>query len=142
MGLAAAAAITACGNGPDSGGVVTSTATSSVQGISCAPLEHVTGSVDDHGSAAAQGTTIAVEAGDSFFKPTCTTSVQQGTITVRIHNSRSALHNFSVGDQSIDIDVSPGQTITAQVKVGGTPIAYLCKYHRAAGMQGFLVPAG
>lgn len=150
LGLAAAAAIAACGNSSGPGGATVepqpasgaSTPTSSTTAASCAQVGHISGSVDDRGSAAASGTTITVAAGDSFFQPTCTTAVPAGTVTVTIHNNGSALHNFSVTDQSIDMDVSPGQTITVQVKVGSSPVAYFCKYHRASGMQGALVPAG
>jgi plastocyanin len=141
LSLSAAAAVAACGNGsaPSRSG---SPSSSSSPSASCAQVGNISGSVDDRGSAAATGRTVSVDAGDSFFKPTCTTSVQQGTLTVTIRNGGSALHNFSVTDQSIDKDVSPGQTITVQVKVGGAPVAYFCKYHRGSGMQGALVPAG
>lgn len=137
LGLSAAAAVAACG-----GASTSSSSTASTQPASCQQLGGISGSVDERGNAAATGATIAVGAGDSFFKPTCTTAVHQGTVTVTIHNGGSALHNFSVTDQSIDMDVSPGQTITVQVKVGGAPVAYFCKYHRVSGMQGALVPAG
>jgi plastocyanin len=152
LGLTAAAALAACGNASETntGGTATSPpvaggstgSTAPTPSASCAQLAHISGSVDDRGNAAASSATVAVAAGDSFFKPTCTTSLPEGTVAVTIHNGGTALHNFSVTDQSIDMDVSPGQTITVQVKVGSTPVAYFCKYHRVSGMQGGLVPAG
>ena len=50
------------------------------------------------------------------------------------------LHNLSVPGQSVDKDVAPGQTIAVRVKVTGAAVPYFCKYHRAAGMVGALLP--
>jgi plastocyanin len=97
------------------------------------------GSVNDHGAQAASGPRLQVQAGDSFFAPTCQTGVRPGMVTLVVHNSGQMLHNLSIPKQGIDKDVAPGQTITVTVKVTGAAVPYFCKYHRAAGMVGALL---
>ena len=99
------------------------------------------GSVNDHGAQAASGPRLQVQAGDSFFAPTCQTGVRPGTVILVVHNSGQMLHNLSVPAQKLDKDVTPGQTITVTVKVTGAAVPYFCKYHRIAGMVGSLLPA-
>ena len=97
--------------------------------------------VKDHGSVAASGAAIALEAGDAFFAPTCLTGVPAGKVSVTVKNTGSALHNFSVPDQGIDVDVAAGKTITMEVDASSGSTAFNCKYHRASGMVGALLQA-
>lgn len=97
--------------------------------------------VTDEGTEPASGPEVSVEAGDSFFGPTCTSGVAAGTVTLTVQNTGQALHNVSIADQGIDEDVEPGETITVQVTVGSSPVLYECKYHRTSGMVGALLPA-
>jgi plastocyanin len=95
-----------------------------------------------HGAVAASGSQVSIEASDFFFSPTCVTGLHSGTITLRVHNGGVVLHNVSIPSLHIDQDMSPGQTITVQVKMGSTPLVFFCKYHRGSGMLGALIPAG
>jgi plastocyanin len=108
----------------------------------CPAASGLRGNVADHGTAAASGSKLQIQAGDSFFAPTCQTGVQAGTVTLVVHNSGKILHNLSVPGQGVDKDVVPGQTITVQVKVGGKALPFFCKYHRTSGMVGSLLPQG
>jgi plastocyanin len=94
----------------------------------------------DHGSAPAAGAEVSLNGGDFFFEPTCTTGVTAGTVKVKVRNTGQILHNISIADQGIDKDVDKGQTIEIDVKVDQGPIRYFCKYHKAAGMVGVLLP--
>lgn len=95
----------------------------------------------DHGSAAASGGEVSVAGGDFFFEPTCSTGVAPGTVKVKVRNTGAILHNISVTEQGIDKDVGRGETIEVEVKVEpGAPVRYVCKYHKAAGMIGALLP--
>jgi plastocyanin len=109
---------------------------------SCPASSGLTGNVKDRGAAAATGTTLAIEAGDFFFAPTCETGVQPGTVTMVVKNTGEALHNVSIAAQNIDMDVAPGETIIVQVKVDKDAVPYVCKYHRTSGQVGSLIPAG
>lgn len=110
--------------------------------VSCPANSGLTGNVKDQGAATATGPTLAIEAGDFFFTPTCETGVHPGTVTLVVKNAGQALHNVTVVAQNIDMDVAPGETITVQVKVDKDAVAYVCKYHRTSGMAGSLIPAG
>lgn len=95
--------------------------------------------VKDHGSAPAQGAAISLEAGDSFFAPTCLTGVAAGKVSITVKNTGSALHNFSIPDQGIDLDIAAGKTITVDVDASSGSTVFNCKYHRASGMVGALL---
>jgi plastocyanin len=76
---------------------------------------------------------------DTFFEPLCLamSSTQQITFT----NAGQAVHNFSIEDQGVDIDVEAGEELTTE-PVGdlvrpGT-FRFVCKYHEAQGMVGTL----
>ena len=136
----------ACGGGSRPPGAPTATAaTTGTQANGgtgrCPAAAHLTGRVNDHGAAAASGPLLQVQAGDTFFAPTCETSVPAGTVTLVVRNTGRALHNVSVPGQGIDTDLAAGQTITVHVKVSGGAVAYFCKYHRTAGMVGSLLPS-
>lgn len=98
--------------------------------------------VQDKGTKEATGATLTIEAGDSFFSPTCTTGLSSGTVTLTVHNTGQTLHNVSIPDRGIDEDVEAGETITVQVEVGSSPVQFVCRYHRTSGMVGAVVPAG
>jgi plastocyanin len=136
----------ACSGGgndnPVSGGSTppSSTSTSAITG--CQGIPGLSGSVADHGRAKATGAQLSLEAGDSFFAPTCLDDVAEGTVSLVVRNTGSALHNVSIPDQGIDSDVPAGETITVSVKVDRDPVAFFCKYHRTSGMVGALLPSG
>lgn len=94
----------------------------------------------DKGAEPASGPEASVEAGDFFFRPTCTTGASSGTVNLTVHNTGQALHNVSIADQGIDQDVEAGKTISVQVQVASSPVQFVCKYHRTSGMVGALVP--
>lgn len=100
------------------------------------------GEVSDHGAAAVTGAGTEVQAGDSFFTPTCLTGLRAGTIVMRVRNTGQLLHNVTVPGQPVDVDVAAGQTVTVSVTIGDATIGYFCKYHRTSGMLGALLPQG
>lgn len=106
----------------------------------CATLAGLSGTVQDHGTAAVSGTSVAIDAGDFFFDPTCLTASSPGTVTVTVTNTGNALHNFTVEEQGIDQDVQIGESVTLKVELPASgSLPFLCKYHSAAGMQGAFV---
>ena len=97
------------------------------------------GAVADHGSATARSAQLSLDAGDSYFEPTCGTNVPAGDMTLHVRNTGRMLHNISFPDQAIDQDIAPGDSATIKVKMGTDPLRFVCKYHSAAGMVGALV---
>jgi len=129
---AAALATVACGGGQDTG-------LSSSPTPTCAAVAGLPGQVNDKGIAALAATgTVTVD--DLYFSPTCLTGAS-GTVTLTLHNRGHLLHNFSVTEQNIDVDIPPGATVTVKVTVAGKPVHFFCKYHRDSGQQGALLPA-
>jgi plastocyanin len=121
---------------PGAGSAATSPAATAT--ASCASAGGLSGPLQDHGFEAVQNGTLALDAGDTFFAPTCVRGT--GTVTLTVRNTGSALHNFSVTSLKIDKDVPVGQTITLtlQLPASGT-VAFFCKYHVSAGMQGAFI---
>lgn len=142
--VAAATLLAGCGSTPSSNGGAGPSAGSASPEARCASLGGIGGSLDDHGSAQAAGPSVRIDAGDSYFQPTCYLKVRQGEVTITVHNSGSALHNLTVAGQGSEDgqDIPHGQTISVSVKVGSSPVTFFCKYHRTSGMQGALVPGG
>jgi hypothetical protein len=99
-------------------------------------------STNIHGIVEATGSQLSIEAGDFFFSPTCVRSVPSGAITLTVHNGGVTLHNVSIPSLHIDMDMTPGQTITVHVMMGKASLVFFCKYHRGSGMLGALLPKG
>jgi plastocyanin len=74
-----------------------------------------------------------------YFKPTVLKGTAGETLTITVKNEGSALHNFSIDAQNINMDVQQGQEITAKVTFPSSGfVEFYCKYHRALGMAGEL----
>jgi hypothetical protein len=137
--------VAACSSGGGASGspsptptvAVTTTATGSG---TCPASAGLPPSTNIHGTVAASGSQLSIEAGDFFFNPTCMTGVHSGAITLTVHNSGVTLHNLSIPSLHIDMDITSGQTITVHVMMGKAPLVFFCKYHRGAGMLGVLLP--
>jgi hypothetical protein len=123
-------ATVSCGGGP--------TSDQSSPAHNCAAVAGLSAPVNDKGTAplAATGTVIV---DDEFFSPTCLTGAS-GTVTLTLHNRGRLLHNFSVPEQNIDVDIPSGATVTVKVAVAGKAVGCFCKYHRDAGQKCALLP--
>lgn len=107
---------------------------------SCALQAGLSGTVDDRGSGSAQGGAVTLDAGDSFFAPTCVTGTGEMRVTVK--NSGAMLHSLSVASQQIDKDVAAGESIAVSVNFPASgALPFFCKYHVAQGMQGGFIAA-
>jgi plastocyanin len=89
---------------------------------------------------APEGASAPLTMSDNFFDPLClaVSSTQEITMT----NTGVALHNFSIEDQGVDIDVEAGaEETTGPVEELVRPgtFRFICKYHEAEGMVGTLV---
>jgi hypothetical protein len=132
MGMVLGLALVACGG-------LSSGSSSPAAGRKCADLALITGSLSDHGTAPIPSPP-ALQANDVYFSPSCLTGAS-GSVTLQITNRGRLLHNFSVTEQNIDVDLPAGQTVAVPVKVGTKPVQFFCKYHRDSGQQGALIPA-
>ena len=144
--IAVLLAVTSCGRGGASSSTSSTptvpVATTGTASGTCPASAGLPASTNIHGTVAASGSQIAIEAGDFFFSPTCVTGVPSGTVTLTVHNGGVTLHNVSIPSLHIDMDMTSGQTITVQVRMGRAPLVFFCKYHRSSGMLGALLPTG
>lgn len=93
----------------------------------------------DRGTGTVSGTTATVEAGEFFFSPTILTGPAGQEITLTVTNVGQALHNFSLPDQDVDVDVQPGQETEVTVTLPSSgALTFECKYHLAQNMLGEL----
>jgi plastocyanin len=107
----------------------------------CAAAAGLTGPIEDRGTAEASGGTLALDASEFAFAPTCVEAGAGETLEVTVTNTGSALHNLTIESLGIGEDVQAGRTITVQVKLPASgSVPFFCKYHVANGMQGaFLI---
>jgi plastocyanin len=136
--------VAACSSGGSSGSPsptpTTPVATSAAASGTCPAAAGLPASTNIHGTVAASGSQLSIEASDFFFRPTCVTGVPGGAITLKVHNGGVTLHNVSIPSLHIDMDMTSGQTITVHVIMGKVPLVFFCKYHRGSGMLGALLP--
>jgi plastocyanin len=88
---------------------------------------------------APEGAAAPLTMQDNFFEPLClaVSSTQEITMT----NAGTALHNFSIEDQGVDIDVEAGaEETTGPIEdlVRPGTFRFVCKYHEGQGMVGTL----
>lgn len=109
---------------------------------SCSPVQGYSAPINDKGVATAESGAMTINANDFFFQPTCVRSDGGDTVTLKVTNTGSILHNVTIADQNVDLDVPPGGSVEVQVKIAAAPVVYVCKFHRTAGMVGAVLPAG
>ena len=83
---------------------------------------------------------ITITLGDNFFDPT-TISLPTGTpTTITLVNNGGLMHNFSIGDLGISVDIEAGATQTVEINAPAGTYTYHCDVpgHTEAGMTGTL----
>ena len=78
-----------------------------------------------------------------MFVPSVLSGTPGQTVSVKLTNTGTHEHNFSIESQKVDTDVESGETATVKVTFpsSGT-LQFVCEYHKALGMTGSLeVPA-
>jgi YVTN family beta-propeller protein len=114
------------------------------QGMTSAPTApastHGTMTISDHGTLEVKGqTTIELEADEYYFKPTFLQGTPGQRLKLEIENESGTLHNISLPEQHLDMDIPPKGTVTVEVvfPASGT-VRFFCKFHEALGMHGAL----
>jgi plastocyanin len=87
------------------------------------------------------------EAGGWFFSPTVLTGSPGQQLELKVRNPKGAdivlfLHNFSLPDQDIDVDIEPGEQTTVNVVFPASgSLTFFCRYHAEHGQAGLLTVA-
>jgi plastocyanin len=95
----------------------------------------------DHGTKDVKGqTALDLEADDYYFAPTFLRGEPGQKLTLEIENESGTLHNFSLPEQHIDLDIPPKGTVKVDVTVPPSGVIhFFCKFHGALGMNGELL---
>jgi len=132
--FAALVALTGCGGGDDAG---SPSATSPAATTPAGPPVALTGTVSDHGTGDATSGSLSIELDDSYFGPTYVKAAPGSTVSVELENEGAMPHTFTIDAPKVDVLVAPGKKGTATVTMPASgALAFYCKFHRAAGMQG------
>src|SRR5262245_18057192 len=114
------------------------------QGMTSTPTApaptHGTMTISDHGTLEVKGqTSIELEADEYYFKPTFLQGAPAQRLRLEIENESGTLHNISLPEQHLDMDIPPKGTVTVEVvfPASGT-VRFFCKFHEALGMHGAL----
>ncbi|HEY3211416.1 MAG TPA: cupredoxin domain-containing protein [Actinomycetota bacterium] len=81
-----------------------------------------------------------VELDNFYFSPTELKGTAGSQIKLELDNeAKGALHNFTLQDQNIDMDVPSGQKVDVTVTFPQSGfLEFFCKYHKSRGMVGEL----
>lgn len=94
---------------------------------------HGTKEVKDQGE-------LDLEADNYYFEPTFLRGTPGQKLKVEIENESGTLHNFSIPDQHLDVNIPPkGKVVVAIAFPSSGVVRFFCKFHSAKGMNGELL---
>jgi plastocyanin len=84
---------------------------------------------------------VTIESYDIYFDPDRIVIPADADIPFTLPNVGSSLHNFSIDELDISIDIEPGATESTTINVPAGRYAYYCNVpgHKEAGMAGTLI---
>jgi plastocyanin len=92
--------------------------------------------------AAGEGTgeALVVESYDIYFEPDELSIPADTDVTVRLPNEGVSLHNFSIDELGISVDIAPGATEETVINAPAGEYEFYCNVpgHKEAGMEGTL----
>ena len=95
----------------------------------------------DHGTKDVKGKGVLdLEADNYYFDPTFLRGTPGQKINIQIKNDSGTLHNFSIPEQQIDVDIPRKGKVVVEVTfpLSGV-VRFSCKYHTSRGMNGELL---
>jgi plastocyanin len=86
------------------------------------------------------GQAVTVESYDIYFEPDALSIPADTDVTVRLPNEGVTLHNFSIDQLGIDVDIAPGATEEVVINAPAGEYEFYCNVpgHKPAGMVGTL----
>jgi plastocyanin len=91
-------------------------------------------------AAAGASNAVEVESYDIYFEPKELSIPANSDVTVRLPNEGVTLHNFSIDELGISVDIDPGATQETVINAPAGTYEYYCNVpgHKEAGMRGTL----
>jgi YVTN family beta-propeller protein len=101
---------------------------------------HRTMTISDHGTLEVKGqSTVALEADEYYFQPTFLQGTPGQRLQLEIENESGTLHNISLPEQRLDMDIPPKSKVIVEVVFPASgSVRFFCKFHEALGMHGAL----
>lgn len=95
----------------------------------------------DHGTNDVKGQTeLHLEADNYYFEPTFLRGTPGQKLKLEIENESSTLHNFSIPEQHIDVDIARKGKVVVEVTFPSSGVVrFFCKFHVSRGMNGELL---
>ncbi|MDF2762925.1 MAG: halocyanin precursor-like protein, partial [Thermomicrobiales bacterium] len=83
---------------------------------------------------------VTVESYDIYFEPSELSIPADTEVTVSLPNEGVTLHNFSIDELGISVDIAPGATEETVINAPAGEYEYYCNVpgHKPAGMLGTL----
>ena len=83
---------------------------------------------------------MEVESYDIYFEPKELSIAANTDVTVQLPNEGVTLHNFSIDELGISVDIDPGATQETVINATAGTYEYYCNVpgHKEAGMRGTL----
>jgi uncharacterized cupredoxin-like copper-binding protein/mono/diheme cytochrome c family protein len=83
---------------------------------------------------------VTITMGDNFFDPSTATIPAGTATTITIVNNGGLMHNFSLDDLGISVDIDPGATQTVDINAAAGTYTFHCNVpgHTESGMTGTL----
>ena len=95
----------------------------------------------DRGTKDVKGQTeLHLEADNYYFEPTFLRGTPGQKLKLEIENESSTLHNFSIPEQRVDMDIPPKGKVVVEVTFPPSGrVRFFCRFHSALGMDGELL---
>jgi len=83
---------------------------------------------------------LDLEADNYYFEPTFLRGSPGQKLKVEIENESGTLHNFSIPDQHLDVNIPPkGKVVVAIAFPSSGVVRFFCRFHSELGMEGELM---
>ena len=95
---------------------------------------------DDGDAVEAGAGPVQMQLRDFEFSPDDIEADAGSTVTIELENTGSASHTFTT--DSVDEELSPGDTATVEVEVPDGGVTFVCRFHEGQGMTGSIGAGG
>jgi plastocyanin len=138
--LSLALVAVACGGGGASSGGAASPTPASPTEAEGGTRQIAGEQANDHGSKDVSGEQEAtLEADDFYFEPTVLVGSPGQQLTIEVENEGNVAHTFTIDEQGVDEELSPGGSATVTVTFPDSgQVVFYCRFHRSQGMLGAL----
>jgi plastocyanin len=98
----------------------------------------------DHGTKDVKGKgEVDLEADNYYFEPTFIRGTPGQKLKLEIENHSATLHNFSIPEQNIDVNIPRKGKVVVEVAFPPSgAVRFFCKFHASRGMNGELLTGG